>query len=375
MPGGVYRIPDLLALLPDKPGGDISPYFQEAKTGYNAWVNKTLGWFLAVEAYKAELPLLAALTCPLASCQELRAITNHLVSVLILEKRTDRSSTTDLVDISHLWVNTLRDNDPGTTSHYPFIQIMRRELVPAMKAVVDPFHWPQFITANELYAENIAREALVSEAHPNKHAASDVQSYMDMRRETIGTRPFFVLVRSIRRLYIPAHVLAHPLVEEMENVALEMIVIANDIYSFKKDYSHNRALKNLLTVILSDPTIACLDLQARICYAAKLFQVALDRFHACRENLPSFDDADLDRQVSSYADGLVDCVVGNIEWGAVTRRYNTFINETDRKNNIMRLHSRRHPISRRLVLILFFIVLSILFVYLPARSLYRIFYA
>ncbi|KIJ16522.1 hypothetical protein PAXINDRAFT_176239 [Paxillus involutus ATCC 200175] len=348
MPGGVYRIPDLLALLPKKPGGDISPHFQEAKTGYNAWVNKTLGWLLAVEAYRAELPLLAALTCPLASCQELRAIINHLASVLILEKRTDRSSTTDVVDISHLWVNTLRDSDPGTTSHYPLIEIMRRELVPVIKAVVDPFHWPQFIAANELYAESIAREALAREAHPNKDAASNCQSYTDMRRETIGTRPFFVLMRSIRGLYIPDHVLAHPLVEEMENIALEMIVIANDIYSFKKDYAHNRALDNLLTVTLSDPTIDCLDLQARICYAAKLFRAALDRFHACRENLPSFDDADLDRQVSSYADGLIDCVVGNIEWCAVTRRYNTFINETDRKNNIMRLHSRRHPISRQL---------------------------
>ncbi|KAF9227803.1 terpenoid synthase [Gyrodon lividus] len=368
---GVYQLPDLLAILPKKPGGGISPHFKEAETGYNAWVNKKLGWLFAIVCvYNAEMPLLAALTWPLASCQELSAILGYMTSSFMLEELTDRCSSTKAIDISQLWIKTLRDSDGGKTSHHPFIKTMHRELVPTMKAAVDPFHWPQFIAANEQFAKNTVQEALDREAHVNEDAPCNIQSYMVMRRETIGTRPCFVLMRSTRRLYIPDHVLAHPVMEEMEDVALDMVYIANDIYSYKKEYGDNGALNNLLTVIQKDPTADHLNLQERIDYATKLFKAALDRFHACRNKLSSFGDVDLDRQVSSYADGLVDWAVGNIEWSVVNHRYNTFINETDRKNNIMKLNSRH--LSSQQLLILFFIVSSILFKYLPARSLYSV---
>jgi len=374
MSTGVYQLPDLLALLPKKPGGDISPHFKEADTGFNAWVHKKLGWFFAKEVYNAEMPLLAAVAWPLASCQELRAILAYMTSSFMLEELTDRCSSTKVVDNSQLWINTLRDTDGGKTSRHPFIKTMRKELVPMMKAAVDPFHWPQFIAANERFAKNVIREAFVRDADVNENAVNNIQSYTIMRRETIGTRPCFVLMRSTRRLYIPDDVLAHPLMEEMEDVAIDMVSIANDIYSFKKEYGDNGALTNLLTIIQKDPTTDHLDLQERIRYATKLFNAALDRFHSCRQKLPSFGDVALDRHVSSYADGLVDWIVGNIEWSIVNHRYNTFVHEKDRRNNIMRLNSRLLS-SQHFILFFIVTVLSILFGHLPVQSLYRVFYA
>jgi len=50
---------------------------------------------------------------------------------------------------------------------------------------------------------------------------------MVMRRETIGTRPCLVLMRSTRRLYIPDDVLINPIIREMEDVTLDMVYIAN----------------------------------------------------------------------------------------------------------------------------------------------------
>lgn len=43
-----YRLPNFLILLPKKPGGEISPYFMEADTGYNSWVHDKIGWLFAV---------------------------------------------------------------------------------------------------------------------------------------------------------------------------------------------------------------------------------------------------------------------------------------------------------------------------------------
>lgn len=112
-------------------------------------------------------------------------------------------------------------------SHGLVDHFRRRELVPNMKAAVDPFHWPQFIDSNAAFSKNTVQEALDREAHSNKDTVRDIQSYMVMRRETIGTRPCFVLMRSTRRLYIPDDVLVNPIVREMENVALDMVFIAN----------------------------------------------------------------------------------------------------------------------------------------------------
>lgn len=110
---------------------------------------------------------------------------------------------------------------------YFLTSLRRREMVARMKTTVDPFHWPQFISANEEFAKNTVREALDREASQDDQATRDVRSYMITRRETIGTRPCLVLMRSTRRLYIPDQVLDNEVVAEMENYALDMVYIAN----------------------------------------------------------------------------------------------------------------------------------------------------
>ena len=106
-----------------------------------------------------------------------------------------------------------------------------------------------------------------------------------------------------------------------------------------------------------------MDLQERLNHTQKMFTAALDRFHACREELPSINP-DLDQQVAAYADGLIDWVAGNIQWSSVNHRYKTFLDDEDRKNNIMRLDldSPRRKLQR--FLLIFFVALIISLVYL-----------
>ncbi|KAG6334768.1 hypothetical protein ID866_4320 [Astraeus odoratus] len=319
------QLPDLLSLFPKKPGGVISLGFKGAYDGYNEWVRSTLGYFFSVEVYNAEMPLLAALAYPIASEQELRAILDYMTSSFMLEEMT-------------VSINCEQ----------------RRGMVARMKSAIDPFHWPQFISSNVEFAKNTIREALDREASKDVHATRDIQSYMMTRRETIGTRPMFVLMRSTRRLYIPDEVLEHEVVADMENAALDAVYIANDIYSFKKEQGDNGALNNIITVIQKDPDTCHLDLQGSIDYAGDLFKEVLDRFHSCRQRLPSVDN-DMDRYLSAYADGLIDWMIGNIEWSMVNRRYKAFCNDSDRRINVVRLDSRHFPL---LQLLLCFVLLT-----------------
>jgi len=48
MPTQAFRLPGFLGLLPKKPGGEISPYFRDADTGYHSWVHDKIGWLFAI---------------------------------------------------------------------------------------------------------------------------------------------------------------------------------------------------------------------------------------------------------------------------------------------------------------------------------------
>lgn len=327
---------------PSMPGGSISPHFKEAYEGYNEWVKSTLGYFFSVEVYNAEMPLLAALAFPLASEQELRTILDYMTASFMLEEMTDRCSSAKALKNSQVWMQTLSEGQPERGNSHSFIKLLSKEMVTRMKTTIDPFHWPQFISTNAEFAKNTVREALDREASQDVRTSRDLQSYMITRRETIGTRPCLVLMRSTRRLYIPDRVLDHEVVAEMENYALDMVYIANDIYSFKKEQGDNGALNNIITVIQKDPDTRHLDLQGRIDYAGHLFKVALDNFESCRRRLPSID-SDMDKYLSAYADGLTDWAIGNIEWSLVNCRYKVFCNDSDRRSNVVRLKQRYIP--------------------------------
>jgi hypothetical protein len=99
--------------------------------------------------------------------------------------------------------------------------------VARLKEATDPYYWPALVESNVKFAMNVIQEALDREASKDLSATRCIASYMLMRRETIGTRPCIVLMRSTRRLYLSLHVLEHPIVAEMENTALDMVYIAN----------------------------------------------------------------------------------------------------------------------------------------------------
>ncbi|KAH0825979.1 isoprenoid synthase domain-containing protein [Lanmaoa asiatica] len=368
-----YRLPDLLALLPEKPGGEINPHFKEVEATFNAWMRKTLGGPRAVEVSRSESPLIIAMVFPLASQYQLKGIIDYYAASFLLDDllyvsfhrsfrmysgnlHSDRSPSEDVRALSQLWMKTLRDGNEGKSVQHPLIEMMRSELLVSIRPVVSSVHWPQFVTENEMMVNDMVQETHEREVYQNMNATPDIQSYMMKRRFTIGTGPSFVLLRSTRCLYIPDDVLANPVVLEMQNTTTEMLLIENvsensltpltllkfnlcfiqDIYSFKKEYAFDGAFVNLLTVMQNDPETAHLDFQGRLDYAEKLFKAALERFQACRQELPSFGP-EMDQYLALYTDGLIDMVIGNLQWSLVNGRYNTFTSDEDRRNNVMRL--------------------------------------
>lgn len=59
----------------------------------------------------------------------------------------------------------------------------------------------------------------------------NLEDYFEVRRGTVGVEPSF----AVGELYlnIPQEVIDHPVIAKLKEIAIDLITIANDIYSYK----------------------------------------------------------------------------------------------------------------------------------------------
>lgn len=94
---------------------------------------------------------------------------------------------------------------------------------------------------------------------------------------------------------------------------------------------------NVITVIIQDLSTGICegDLQGSFDYSNKLFQEALARFgthkEALMESIVSAQEIDGIDTLNTFSQAMIDCVVGNIKWSMVCRRYAVFECEQARK--------------------------------------------
>ncbi|KAH7919502.1 terpenoid synthase [Leucogyrophana mollusca] len=330
----IYQLPDLLARFPEKSGG-VNPHLAEVNDEHIKWLNDcpAFGPSDREALHKAWLPLLAASFFPKVDANALRAITDYVTATVILDKTNDTATEEKAEEFSLLYTSAFNNPSEGIKHKPPFFQLIS-SLALALGGYIEPAYRMDFLSANGIFAWSTAQEAIERRAAQDTNAKMTMEAYFTTRRDSVSIRPYIVLIRSTRSLSIPKDVLHEPSVRGMEEATIDLIIIANDIYSYKKELAEDNAPHNLLTVLLNDPPTPHLDLQGAIDYAGKLFELALDRFRGCRVALPSINE-ETDRMLVEYADGLSDLFVGGIEWGLVVPRYQVFDTEEHRQNRWM----------------------------------------
>lgn len=65
----------------------------------------------------------------------------------------------------------------------------------------------------------------------NSNHIRDLDSYFELRRDTIGAKPAFAIMEMY--LNIPDEVLEHPVIQKLYVSSIDLVIISNDIYSYK----------------------------------------------------------------------------------------------------------------------------------------------
>ncbi|KAK5998053.1 Delta(6)-protoilludene synthase [Cladobotryum mycophilum] len=301
-------IPDLLAQWPFK--RSLHHACAEITTDSAEWIQS----FSAFDSRqqksyeKAATGLLAALTYPSVSQEHAKLAANMLTLFLIAEETTNLLGVQEVREVSAIIMDALRypekprpDGEPilGRITQSLWLQVKSRSNATAMRRFVENF--------------NDFLDGLCSEANDRGRAHTrDLQTYMALRRCTIGSQPCFDFLLILSDL--PDTTLNNGLIKELEMLATDMVILSNDICSWNIEQSRADEAHNIVTVAMVEKQI---PVQEAINFAAERFKVCASQFtEIMNSNIHGWE-----KDLQFYVNGLGAWVTGNHEWNFENGRY------------------------------------------------------
>ncbi|KAK7962801.1 terpenoid synthase [Apiospora aurea] len=161
------------------------------------------------------------------------------------------------------------------------------------------------------YVESVAQQAELR----SQSRIVDLAAYFPIRRHTSGAPSTIAMYEM--DLDIPDAVRRHKVIVEMETLAVDLIVIANDVLSYNKEQAAGDDEHNIITIIMQQ---FGLGVQDAFDYAGELNRRKMKRFYALYRRLPRWmGPVGLD--VQKLVDGMAQCVSGVMHWSYESERY------------------------------------------------------
>ncbi|KUJ12619.1 terpenoid synthase [Mollisia scopiformis] len=177
-----------------------------------------------------------------------------------------------------------------------------------------PTFQKRFLDTWEEYLQGTAQQA--EDRCRSKKVICDIATYLTVRRRTIGARPSFNIIEI--DMDLPDEVVGHPTIRELELLATDLTIIANDILSYNKEQASGDDEHNLITIVMKEQNT---DVQGAIDWTAKLHAEMIHRFNKLYLfEIPKWGGP-LDLDVQSYVNGMAQWVGAYVQWSYESERY------------------------------------------------------
>jgi hypothetical protein len=175
-----------------------------------------------------------------------------------------------------------------------------------------PAAWMErFIQACQAYFRGTEWEAETRRSR----ICHDVDTYIQLRRLSVGTYMVFVQIEAIEGFFLPDEILSNPDIERLVETATDVIAWANDLFSLSQDLQDDFH-PNLVFSLQKQHG---LSLQEAIQEAVRMHDEAVLRFLELERRLPSFGQ--MSGQVESFLAGIRRWIRANVDWSIMTGRY------------------------------------------------------
>ncbi|KAL4267704.1 Alpha-muurolene synthase [Pleurotus pulmonarius] len=170
----------------------------------------------------------------------------------------------------------------------------------------------RFKESLELFFEAVNVQARARDAGE----VQDLESYIDVRRDTSGCKPVFDLIEYAMGFDLPEEVVTNPIIKALNQGTNDLVTWSNDIFSYNVEQSRGDT-HNMIVILM---TYHGHTLQSAVDYVGNLCSKTIDTFIENRTKVPSWG-AEIDAMAQAYVQGLQDWITGSLHWSFMTHRY------------------------------------------------------
>ncbi|KAJ7049042.1 terpenoid synthase [Mycena amicta] len=312
-PGDILIIPDTLRSWPWPRA--INPWYAVCKEESAAWCEafKAFGPKAQQSFNRCDFNLLASLAFPLLNRDGCRIGCDLMNLFFVIDEHTDVAETAVARHQADLVMDAIRNpHRPRPDGEWIGAEVARSFWANAIKGAT-PTAQRRFVDTFEQYMDAVVQQA----DDRNASRIRDVESYFEVRRDTIGAKPSFA-VNEIH-LNIPHEIITHPIVVKLTYLCIDALIIGNDLCSYNVEQARGDDGHNLVTIVMHQYD---LDVQQAMDWIGHLHDQIVDDFLQAFQELPTFGGPRaLDRELRTYVDGLGNWVRANDAWSFESERY------------------------------------------------------
>ncbi|KAH9951865.1 terpenoid synthase [Amylocystis lapponica] len=312
-----FVMPDLIAACPFpctvQPNGDA------IADQSDRWLDAScpdLGEKERAKLYGIRAGILAAYCYPYCDDERFRVIADYINYLFHLDDLSDEVKDAALLASTVLnacWVPQYYKPTRGQPDKEPAVGRIARDWWQRMSTTSKPGPQERFKESFQAFFEAVELEA---RHRAGEDTVPDVESYIEMRRDTSGCKCSFNLIEYALDIDLPDFVLEHPVMKLLHQSANDVISWSNDVYSFNVEQTRGEYF-NLVVNFMQHQN---LSLQEALDLIGKLYKENIDVFIENAAQLPSWGP-EIDRDVDRYVQGLRDWIIGCLHWSFDSKRY------------------------------------------------------
>ncbi|KAI9457980.1 terpenoid synthase [Lactarius psammicola] len=292
----------------------INPHHSEVQPATAAWMRSFRAFSpKAQEAYdRCNFSLLGSLSYPFHDKAHLRTGCDMVDLLFFYDEFSDASHEDEVQAMANAMTDALRNpHTPRPKGEWVGGEVARQFWELAIKTT-SPQAQKRFIETFSAYSQAVVQQAA---GRGHKHVRS-VQEYFEVRRDTIGVKPAFAIIES--NMNLPDEAVHHPVVEEMAILAIDMIILDNDIASYNVEQARGDDGHNIITIVMHQYKT---DIQGAMNWVYDYHKELEAKFMDLYENkIPKFGEP-VDTELARYVDGIGNWVRANDQWNFETERY------------------------------------------------------
>ncbi|TAQ88556.1 hypothetical protein B7494_g3089 [Chlorociboria aeruginascens] len=167
---------------------------------------------------------------------------------------------------------------------------------------IDVYAQKRFVGTMQNYMEGILSQV-------NAGVSAEIltpEGYLMNRRKTVGIQVYFALFEYGYGLNMPAYVFAHPAIQILKNLTLDLVGLLNDIASYKKEQLKGET-HNIIAIFSTEGG----SKQSAFDRTDELYKACFKQWYIAQSELPIWGE-ETDRKVQKYVECIQNIVRGTL---------------------------------------------------------------